>query len=170
MRELSIKYFDQMYAIMKASFPRAEKRDYEGQKALFERSDYHVIGNVKNDILQAFITCYMTDEFCFIEHFATQEYARGKGVGKELLRKCFHNCKKPVIFEVEPPTTPIARRRIAFYQRQGCHLYPHIPYTQPSFHEGEPELPLLLMSWPVKYSKETMQKYIKVLYKEIYHV
>ena len=34
--------FDAVYEIMKESFPRDEFRSYEGQKALLERSDYHL--------------------------------------------------------------------------------------------------------------------------------
>lgn len=39
---LKIQDFDQMYAIMEASFPDDEYRGYEGQRQLFENPEYKV--------------------------------------------------------------------------------------------------------------------------------
>ena len=168
MRELSVQYFHQIYEIMKESFPQEERRTYKEQEALFLREDYHVFGNVKDGIVLSFIAYYETDKFCFLEHLATRKSQRGNGVGKELLKKCFQHCRKNVIFEVEPPLTSIAQRRIKFYQRLGCHLYSHIPYEQPSFYKGRKSVPLLLMSWPIRLPREELDSYIKTIYREIY--
>lgn len=168
MRELSVQYFNQVYEIMKESFPLKERRSYDEQKALFQREDYHVFGNVRDGKVLSFIAYYETEKFCFFEHLATRKSQRGNGVGKELLKKCFQHCKKTVIFEVEPPLTSIAQRRIKFYQRLGCHLYSHIPYEQPSFHKGSDAVPLLLMSWPTRLQRNDLIPYIETIYKDIY--
>lgn len=40
---LKIQDFDQMYAIMEASFPDDEYRGYEGQRQLFENPEYRCL-------------------------------------------------------------------------------------------------------------------------------
>ena len=55
--------FDAVYEIMKESFPRDEFRSYEGQKALLERSDYHLKTYEQEGELLGFCAYYVFDEF-----------------------------------------------------------------------------------------------------------
>lgn len=169
MQVLNVECFDEIYAIMEEAFPMQERRSYDEQRALFQREDYQVFGIRKEGILLSFIACYEADTYCFVEHLATHVKGRGSGVGKELLLEYFQYCNKPVIFEVEPPNTPIAKRRIGFYKRIGCHLYADIAYVQPSFYPNVEPIKLLLMSYPQRFSKEEVEDYKKRIYKDIYH-
>ncbi|MEG0273591.1 MAG: GNAT family N-acetyltransferase [Longicatena sp.] len=170
MLELGVAYFDQVYKIMEEAFPIEERRTYEGQKELLNREDYHVCGIVKDGRVQAFITYYEMEDFMFFEHLATHHTTRGSGVGRKLMLEVFNSFHKDIIFEVELPQTTIAKRRIAFYERMGCVLYPNIIYLQPSFHEGCEPLPLHLMSYPNKMEDDVMKQKIMNIYLDVYHV
>ena len=43
--------FDEVFSIMKKSFPQEEMRNYEGQKALLERDDYFIKTYTNEDML-----------------------------------------------------------------------------------------------------------------------
>ena len=73
----------------------------------------------------------------------------------------------PVILEVEPPETEIARRRIGFYQRLGLYLN-DFPYTQPSMQKDQPPIPLKIMSWPEKVEENTFRSWQKRIYQAVY--
>ncbi|MBR7146301.1 MAG: GNAT family N-acetyltransferase, partial [Oscillospiraceae bacterium] len=51
--------------------------------------------------------------------FAVREDCRGSGIGSELLDELIGTLPHPICLEVEPPETEIAKRRIAFYERNG---------------------------------------------------
>lgn len=161
--------FNTIYAIMKASFPKAEIHPLKQQKAICERSDYciYVIREVKEII--AFLCVYDVEEFHFMEFLATAANARNQGIGKKLLTTFMESVDRPIIFEVEKPTTPMAKRRIAFYERCNAHLYSHINYYQPSFHKEE-DIELLLMSYPKRYPDECIERWIEILYNRVYHI
>lgn len=169
MEKMSIAMFDQMFHIMEASFPLEERRTYVEQRALLYREDYHVLCEVEGDVLLCFIAYYQRNDFCFMEHFATLPEKRGHGVGTTLLHAFFKQCSTILLFEVNPATTTAAKRRILFYKRQGCTLYPHISYQQPSFYEGREGVCLWLMSWPRQISDAMLQRYIHAIYQDIYH-
>ena len=162
--------FDRVYEIMKEAFPAEEMRTYEGQKALLDEKNYSLIckRNQENKIV-AFMTLWKNKEFSFIEHLATAKEERGSGIGSKFLKEYMENCSTPIILEVEPPTTDIAKRRIEFYERLGFHLTEFL-YQQPQLQEGVGSCMLQIMSYPRKIGKEEFEKYKKILFKDIYKI
>lgn len=96
-------------------------------------------------------------DFCYLEHIAIDSAHRGNGLGGELLTKAAATISKPLIFEVEHPTDEISKRRIAFYERFGYHLYQNFKYEQPSYDGIKPSVPMLIMAKESNYSEQRLQ-------------
>ena len=166
--KLDVSWFDQIDEIMKEAFPIEERRSSEKQKALFQKDAYEMYGIIQEERLLAFLAAWDVGDFVFGEHLATDASLRGSGIGKELLVAYMELKKKRIVFEVEHPDSTMAKRRIGFYERLGCTLYPDVPYVQPPFHEGMKPLPLHIMAKPAFVHREEMKACIERLYEIVY--
>lgn len=162
--------FDQVYGIMEESFPLIEYRTYEGQQALLANASYRLLTktNEQGEII-AFLAGWEFDEFCFVEHIAVKPSIRGGGLGKHLMLDFIEQMNKPVVLEVELPDDEMQQRRIGFYERIGFHVNSY-SYVQPPLRMGQPDFPLLLMSYPSLLSEEQFQSCRDTLYAEVYQV
>lgn len=168
MIKLDVTYFNQLYDLMEEAFPLCERRTYDEQRKLFQRTDYHVYGLIENEKVIAFIAVYETAHLRFVEHLATNANYRGSGLGRKLLEAYLKKEDKTVMLEVEHPSYDLAKRRIRFYERIGFILH-EVDYVQPPFHSFEQPLPLYLMSWPNKLNTEELQRCIDDMYQNVYH-
>lgn len=163
--------FDQIYKIMETSFPVQELRTYEGQKELLE-SPYYQIYYVKDqEEIIAFLSCWTLPTCVFIEHLATTEKCRSKGIGKKLVLECLNDAKSPVFLEIEPITEkdPMTARRAAFYQRLGF-LINDFAYQQQPLQISHQASDLLIMSLGKSYSQDEFLPYKKEIYTYVYRV
>lgn len=167
--EINIDKFDEIFAIMKNSFPEDEFRPYEEQKALFSDKRYKVFGNIEDAGLSSFIATWEFGDFIFIEHFATAKAFRNKGIGEKILSYLFKIFSKPLCLEVEIPEDEITHRRVAFYTRNGFTLNP-FSYTQPPISNGKSLVPLMIMTSGGGVSEEGFLSIKKTLYKEVYKI
>ncbi|WP_334073579.1 MULTISPECIES: GNAT family N-acetyltransferase [Paenibacillus] len=160
--------FDQIFAIMEASFPESERRTYAGQQELLADPHYRLITetNDHNRVI-AFMAIWEFPSFRFVEHIAVDSAIRGGGLGKKLMTAYIGESFKPILLEVEPPDTELAGRRIGFYERLGFHLNP-FEYVQPPLQEGQPDLPLKIMSYPEPLAEAAFNLYKDVLYEKVY--
>lgn len=168
-RLLKAENFDEVFQIMQESFPLEEYRPYDEQKALLLRPEYRLYGAIDDEKgqLQAFLSVYEFEAFVFVEHFAVSPRFRNQGVGGTLLQEVKNRTEKRICLEVELPQTEIAKRRIAFYQRNGFR-WNEYPYIQPPISQGKPPLPLSIMSSEQELTKKEFAKIKKVLYEEVY--
>lgn len=164
------RVFEQMYRIMEESFPLIEYRTYEGQQALLANGNYRLLTkeNELGEVI-AFLAGWEFDEFCFVEHIAVKPSIRGGGLGKQLMLDFIEQMNKPVVLEVEPPEEEMSQRRIGFYERLGFHLNSY-PYVQPPLRAGQPDFPLMVMSYPNLLTKEQFQSCRDTLYAEVYQI
>ncbi|WP_379164204.1 GNAT family N-acetyltransferase [Paenibacillus sp. sgz5001063] len=162
--------FDEIYAIMEASFPDTEIRTFMGQKALLDHPCYQLHTELDTEKrLQAFLAAWEFPELSFVEHLAVHPKVRGSGIGKKLMQTYLSGSDKPVVLEVELPESEIAARRIGFYERLGFYLNPY-DYVQPPLREGQADLPLRLMTYPRPATKQEFLKFREILYTEVYNV
>jgi ribosomal protein S18 acetylase RimI-like enzyme len=162
--------FDEIFAIMEASFPTSEIRTYAGQQELLDVPHYRLITEVNADgVIIAFIACWEFPGFRFVEHIAVDPSIRGGGIGKKLMEEYIRQSGKPVLLEVEPPVGEMEQRRIGFYERLGFHLNPYA-YVQPPLREGNADLPLQIMTYPNPVDEEEFDLYREILYTEVYKV
>lgn len=160
--------FDQIFDIMEKSFPLDEYRTYEGQKALLDKDKYAIYGIKRDGKVVAFITFWENESVVFIEHFAVSPMCRNEGLGGKILRELLSSRSEiTVCLEVEPPENDIAKRRIAFYERNGFFLNTH-PYMQPALSVGRSPIRLMIMTSGRTIDADEFAKLKNTLYESFY--
>ena len=131
------------------SFPPEERRPWNSVKSLLKREDvqYKIEVIQQNDKFVGFISSWDFGAFCYIEHFAVISEMRGAGIGASAISQFVEKAQKGVVLEVESADCgEMAQRRIGFYSRNGFDVHADFEYVQPSYGEGLPSVPMLLMS------------------------
>lgn len=167
---LETKQFDDVFAIMEESFPRDEHRPYDEQKELLRDPHYRIyVIDDKNGKIKSFVAVWQFEKFVYVEHLATSREFRNCGLGGVILDELnnLFDCK--ICLEVEPPTTDLTKRRIAFYERNGFYLNEY-PYVQPPISKGRSEVNLLIMSSDGNITKDEFDGVKTTLYKYVYKV
>jgi len=146
-----LRQFLELYT---SAFPPEERRQYrdvgELQAFIQSRSPlFRIIVKTEPDAgaILGFLTWWDFPQYAYVEHFAVRPDMRGAGLGTEMLAHLRSTTDKGILLEVERPEKgEIARRRIAFYERNGFEQHPEIEYIQPPYSPGMSEVPLLLMT------------------------
>ncbi|MDO7905368.1 GNAT family N-acetyltransferase [Paenibacillus sp. JX-17] len=160
--------FNEIYSIMEEAFPPSETRTREGQQMLLDHPYYQLLTECdETGKVAGFLAGWDFPSFRFVEHLAVNSQLRGRGMGQKLLTCFMENAGKPIILEVEPATDEITSRRISFYKRLGFHVNA-MGYVQPPLREDQPELPLLIMSYPIPLNEEEFAPLRETLYSEVY--
>lgn len=149
------------------SFPLSERRPMDKMWELYSNDSPFVIDIVTDDDLKVgFLTYWDLGEFVFAEHFAISPEFRNGGYGGKVMKAFMNETSKPIVLEVELPTTILSERRIGFYQRLGFKLWESIQYHQPSYYEEYNVIPMKLMS----YGEIDVEKDIMRIKERIYAV
>ncbi|WP_165024481.1 GNAT family N-acetyltransferase [Dysgonomonas sp. ZJ279] len=129
------------------SFPLSERRPVEKMFNLYKENPRFTIAIlIEDEQLVGFLTYWDLDTFIYAEHFAISPEFRNGGYGKKVMDLFIEDMSKPIILEVELPTTILSERRIGFYQRIGFKLWENIQYQQPPYIQGGSNIPMKLMS------------------------
>lgn len=162
--------FDQVYDIMKQSFPEAEYREYSQQLKLLSNSRYLLLTekNEQNEVI-AFLAGWEFETFRYVENIAVSPGIRGGGIGKRLMERFMKRSALPIVLEVELPEDSLKRRRIGFYERLGFHLE-EAAYVQPPLRAGQQPLSLRIMSYPEHLTPSQFEEVRDVLYREVYGI
>jgi len=185
LKKINQDEFEHVFSLMERSFPEDEYRSREEQKKLLFKQNYEIYGvcadwedaadlSVKKSVLKqkeirAFLAVWRFLELTFIEHFAVDPVFRSGGLGSMILAEAKRLFPTQICLEVELPNTELAKRRIAFYKRNGFYVNDY-PYVQPPLSAGKQELPLLLMTSQGRGSQERFERIKKLLYREVYGV
>lgn len=154
-RHLNIKLWrgdEQTLATVKdiylASFPPEEQRPWNDlERRARDGRELRLMVFVWHADVAGFITAWDLGPFLYIEHFATSPALRGGGLGSKALASITGGAGKPVVVEVEREDAgENASRRIGFYKRCGFFPLDNFDYVQPPYTDGQPSVPLLLMS------------------------
>lgn len=131
--------------LLTEAFPEEERRDLPDFHTL-TRCEGRFYNNVitDNDSPIGLVTYWDLERFLYIEHFAILPALRNGGYGHRVLELLKNRLRRPIVLEAEPPTEELARRRIAFYCRQGFILW-QSPYLQPPYRNSDTPFPLCLM-------------------------
>ncbi len=148
LKNISNNYFHQAWRLYEDAFPFEERRLLDDQICVLKKDNYHFDVLIENKQFIGFILWWDFETHRYIEHFATSVQQRNKGLGKLILTKYIDTNDKPIILEVELPSTSLKVRRIKFYERIGFKLNQHY-YEIPPLEEGQNPLQLLLMSYPI---------------------
>lgn len=162
--------FDDVYKIMKQSFPLEEIRSYEGQRALLDREDYFIKTYIHNGEMAGFCAYYELNDLLYIEHLACSPEVRGLGIGTKLVQEVLDEAgERVVILEVEPPVDEMTKRRVAFYEKLDFYLNPYYHF-QPPLNKDTDGVELKIMSSARSLTAEEQEAYRRVLNTYIYHV
>ncbi len=128
------------------AFPPDERRETEIMKEKIMCGEMALDGIILDETQVGFITTWDLGEVIYVEHFAMEPWARGRGIGANTLEILKKRNEKPLLLEVEPPETgEVAVRRIGFYNRCGFDTI-CTEYVQPPYGPGKNALPLHLMA------------------------
>ena len=167
---LSPELFEDFYEIMKASFPKEERRSRQGFLELISSCEkYKIFSLLEDGRLIAFFTVWDFANFSFGDHFAVSENFRNKGIGGELLEKVLSTSHHPFILEAELPESEIAERRLNFYKRNGFKIN-GFPYLLPPMQEGCEAVPMRILSYPESLSEGKFNLIKETLYNRVYNV
>lgn len=160
--------FERVFEIMREAFPVDERRTFDEQKNVLKNPLFDTLVYMDDGVIKGFITVYSFDGFCFIEHFAVASEYRNEGLGAKILQELLA-CGRKTCLEVELPKTEQAKRRIAFYERNGFYLNEY-PYIQPPISQNTLPLPLLIMTSERKIDQREFLSIKNILYRNVYHV
>lgn len=152
------------------AFPQNERRDLKAWVALADAEGPFRIQEWQwQGQFAGFLTHWTFPGFTYVEHFAAMPELRGQGIGGKWLDNFVAQTAHPVVLEVEPAETPMAQRRIVFYQRHGFHLSA-IPYVQPPYRKEDQPLPLCLMTTDNQYLTAHADAVIRQIHSAVYGV
>lgn len=160
LKNISDNYFQKAWELYEDAFPSEERRPLEDQSRILQNENYHFDILIDKDQLIGFILWWDFETHRYIEYFATSVEQRNKGIGKLILNKFIYGNDKPIILEVELPTSSIKERRIKFYERIGFKLNHHY-YEMPPLKQHQAPLQLLLMSYPDIISKKEVALFVE---------
>lgn len=162
--------FDLAYALLSASLPKEELRAYDDQLALFAHPAYALYVHGEEPSVTAVLAAYELDDIRFVEHLAVDSSLRGQGMGGKLMDAYIAQSGTQVALEVEPfGHSPMAGRRIGFYERHGLSLNAQ-PYFQPPLHAGDAPLRLSLMTTGGVLDEARFNAVRMRLYRDVYRL
>ena len=147
------------------NFPINERRDNDIQQNLLNNEDFTPYYIEFMGELVGLFSLWQLKGFTFIEHFAVFDNFKNKGLGTkalELLKTTYNN----LVLEAEPPKTEIAKRRIAFYERNGFTVCNNL-YYQPPYRQGENQTRLNVLYFANSFDFETVKQ---ELYSKVYNL
>lgn len=150
------------------SFPEDERRPWEQiLSQLDERFRFAPL--VLHGEIAGFVTLWLLPEAVYIEHLLTLEHMRGSGLGAAAVQQILdYSGHRPLVLEVEPEeASPMARRRLQFYQRLGLFVQP-IEYIQPAYTTQGHPVPLHLMTSQETLPLSTLERIRTDLYTYVY--
>lgn len=161
--------FSFVLSLYRKSFPREERRcETEFCDLLLSDPRFKLFLILWKERLAGFLSGWVFEDFLFGEHFAISPQLRGGGIGRELIEFLWKKpLVKPWIFEVEPPVSDIALRRLEFYRSLGAEILTR-EYFQPPYRHGEAPFPLYLMGVgeDLPPMEESIQKIHAIVYKQ----
>lgn len=144
--KIDTSHFDDFYLELEKSFIEDERRDYADALRLFKEGKYEILSLMHEGKRVGFISLWNLPDFTFAEHFVIHESCRNLGFGAMALSEIKRIYKK-IVLEAEPAASDIAKRRLAFYKRNGF-FENEGDYTQPAFRKTSRGVKLVIMSFP----------------------
>ena len=158
-----------MYDLYESAFPAVERRDATALKNVMKSENkFQVSALLKENCFVGFFNDWHFEDFVYVEHFAVCPELRGKLIGTEVVSLYLKKKRLPIVFEVEKPDNEVAKRRIALYERLGCHLLPY-DYAQPHYDGSGKLFPMLLMTNDSAFVSQNVRRIKSSIYEEVYH-
>ena len=151
------RYFEGAYRLCESSFPIEERRDIGELLRVMKNDDYHFCVLLDGDELCGIVLYWEIEGLIYLEHLATLPEKRCSGLGATAL-ELLKQEGKMIILEIEPPQDELTERRLGFYSRNGFVRAPY-RHIQAKYHEGDPDVELVILSYPEVIGKEDYDKF-----------
>ena len=161
-----ISDFNLIFSEIEKSFISDERRDRDDALSLFLDKKYEILRFYVDGTNVGFITAWQLSDLVFFEHFVIYEKYRNQGYGAAALAALKQKFPKMVL-EAETPNSPIAKRRLNFYKRNGF-IANERPYLQPAYRKDSSPVPLVIMSYPA--AVEDFDGLVSNIYREVYRI
>ncbi|MCW3161997.1 GNAT family N-acetyltransferase [Chryseobacterium oryctis] len=148
-----------------STFPEDERRDWNKFIPLFSNPKVKLISVLHENKNIGYLIIWELSNYTFVEHFEVFEQFRSQKLGSHITGYLFKNHPR-IVLEIEPENLgDDAKRRYAFYQKNGFKLIDE-NYIQPSYGEGKNPLDLWLLA---NYSPENLKQIKEEIYDIVYH-
>ncbi len=155
----------EIFSSYSSTFPKDERRDWEEFIALFSNSKVKIISVLHESKNIGYLILWELSNYIFVEHFEVFAEYRSQKLGSYITGYLFENYPR-IILEIEPDHLgEDAKRRYAFYQRNGFSLIDEM-YVQPSYGKDKQPLDLWLLA---NYTPENLQDVKDEIYDIVYH-
>ena len=150
-----------------SSFPTNEQRELNQLLDLLGSIEFKLYEIYFQENFIGFISVWDLTEFSFIEHFAICTKHQGKGYGTQVLNQVLSMNSRPVVLEVEQPSTETARKRISFYEQFSFSVNAG-NYFQPPYSSEKGSVKMLLMSYPTKIRTSDFERIKAEIHNRVY--
>ncbi|KFF11595.1 hypothetical protein IW15_15420 [Chryseobacterium soli] len=155
----------EIYNSYSSTFPEDERRDWNQFVDLFSNPYVKIISVLHESKTIGYLIIWELSNYVFVEHFEVFAEFRSQKLGSHITGYLFDNYPR-IILEIEPEhLDEDAKRRYAFYQRNGFRLIDEA-HVQPSYGEGKKPLDLWLLA---NYSPENLNIIKDEIYDIVYH-
>lgn len=164
--------FEDFYRIYVESIAVPEQKPRDQLAAMVDRPDYRVLLAKRSGRIVGFSVLFLPsrEPFALLEYMAVRPEDRSGGVGAELFQHSLPD--RPVLVEVDSDLSgdqAINHRRILFYRRVGCRRVEGLSYILPLPGPApEMELMIHLPSTVDQIPKSTLERWLKVIYRDVY--
>lgn len=146
------------------AFPADERRDATQFQQLFEEEKAKIIAIEYETNMVGYLIIWELNHCCFLEHFEIFPSFRSQKLGSQvldLLKQQYHK----IVLESEPAhLDEIAKKRIAFYERNGFSVL-NAEYIQPAYDPSKNAINLWLMG---NFSAKNIDTIVEDIYRTVY--
>ena len=153
--------------LFEEAFPEQERPPFSSLRHR-DAGKFHFLVAENGDDPVGILTYWTFDDLVYVEHFAIDEELRNQGLGKAVFLNFLSQQTEQVVLEVELPNTEEADHRVEFYASIGFFSNPQ-PYLQPSYHNDDRSVPMLIMS-KYELDDDEFEEIKQLLYREVYGI
>lgn len=153
--------------LFEEAFPEQERPPFSSLRHR-DAGKFHFLVAENGDDPVGILTYWTFDDLVYVEHFAIDEELRNQGLGKAVFLNFLSQQTEQVVLEVELPNTEEADHRVEFYASIGFFSNPQ-PYIQPSYHNDDRSVPMLIMS-KYELDDDEFEEIKQLLYHEVYGI
>ncbi|WP_291649318.1 GNAT family N-acetyltransferase [Clostridium sp.] len=157
--------WEEIWELYNSSFPIFERRILSNQIDAIKNDRFNCKTYFEDETLVGILFYWEYKNYKYIEHFAINEYLRGKKYGSKILQD-FCDDNKTIILEIDPIVDEISKRRLMFYENIGFKLN-NIVHIHPPYRKGYKGHNLKVLSYKRKLDLLEYNEFNKFLQDEV---
>lgn len=168
LKRIDTDSFTDFYCLLEQDFCLLERKTADRELRALEDERFCPCWIEQDGRRIGYICYWRLDGYVYVEHFAMCRQVRGLHLGTAFLSELLAEMDLPVVLEVERPTDEVTRKRIGFYRYLGFALNTY-DYYQPSYHPGQPLVPMYVCSYNEPLTEQQYEKVTKQIKEVVYH-